>query len=43
MAAYSPPLDPAKRIAFLAGQLTVPNDFDSLGQDEIQAMLEGEE
>lgn len=41
--AYSPPLDPSKRVGFLKCRITVPDDFDSFGREEIQAMFEGEE
>jgi prevent-host-death family protein len=30
------------RIGFLKGQFTVPDDFDTMGQDEIIRMFEGE-
>lgn len=30
-----------KRFGFLAGQITVPDDFDTMGADEIRAMFEG--
>lgn len=40
VSAYVPPAPPAARVGFLAGQLTVPDDFDSMGQEEIQAMFE---
>jgi antitoxin (DNA-binding transcriptional repressor) of toxin-antitoxin stability system len=43
VSAYAPPSDPAKRVGFLKGRLEVPDDFDSMGQAEIQAMFEGEE
>ncbi|HMQ67069.1 MAG TPA: type II toxin-antitoxin system prevent-host-death family antitoxin [Arachnia sp.] len=32
---------PARRIGFLAGLGSVPEDFDDLGTDEIVAMFEG--
>ncbi|WP_343714536.1 type II toxin-antitoxin system prevent-host-death family antitoxin [Inquilinus sp.] len=32
-----------KRLGFLAGQITVPADFDRMGEDEIAAMFSGEE
>jgi len=39
------PLDqaeaPRSRIGFMKGRLTVPDDFDTMGQDEIEAMFEG--
>lgn len=30
-----------RRLGFLAGQFTVPEDFDRMGEAEIQAMFEG--
>jgi prevent-host-death family protein len=38
---YSPPLDPQKRVGFLKGSLEIPDDFDSIGKEEIEAMFEG--
>ena len=32
-----------KRIGFLAGQMTVPEDFDQMGEAEIEAMFHGGE
>lgn len=32
-----------KRLGFLAGQITVPADFDRMGEDEIAAMFSGKE
>jgi hypothetical protein len=43
VSAYAPAPDPAKRVGFLKGRLDIPDDFDSMGQAEIQAMFEGEE
>ncbi len=43
VSAYTPPPDPAKRLGFLKGRLEVPEDFDSMGSEEIQAMFEGAE
>jgi len=43
VSAYTPPPDPAKRVGFLKGRLQVPEDFDSMGQEEIQAMFAGGE
>ena len=42
------PLPPAVEtkkslIGFMRGRMTVPDDFDTMGQDEIIAMFEGEE
>ena len=31
-----------RRIGFLAGQISVPDDFDTMFQDEIVRMFEGE-
>jgi len=41
VSAYTPPPDPAKRLGFLKGKLEIPEDFDSMGGEEIQAMFEG--
>jgi prevent-host-death family protein len=30
-----------KRFGFLAGQISVPDDFDTMGADEIVALFEG--
>ena len=38
--AYTPPPDPARRLGFLKGRLEIPADFDSLGNEEIQALFE---
>ena len=43
VSAYTPPPDPAKRLGFLKGRLEIPEDFDSMGRKEIQAMFEAEE
>ena len=32
-----------KRIGFMAGQMTVPEDFDQMGEAEIEAMFHGGE
>ena len=32
----------SRRIGFLDGEFTVPDDFDTMGQDEIIRMFEGE-
>lgn len=36
---------PAKprRLGFLAGQLTIPADFDRIGEEEIASLFEGED
>lgn len=41
VSAYTPPADPVKRIGFLSGMIEVPEDFDTMGREEIQAMFEG--
>ncbi len=41
VSAYTPPPDPAQRVGFLKGRLEVPEDFDAMGREEIQAMFEG--
>lgn len=40
--AYSPAPDPTKRVGFLRGQIQIPEDFDSMGKEEIQALFESE-
>jgi prevent-host-death family protein len=40
--AIDAPEAPPSRIGFLKGQFTVPDDFDTMGQDEIIRMFEGE-
>lgn len=42
------PLDPvedrtARRLGFMAGEFTVPDDFDTMFQDEIIRLFEGED
>jgi hypothetical protein len=34
-------LAPQKRVGFLRGRISVPEDFDSMGQDAIAALFEG--
>ena len=41
--AYTPAPDPAKRVGFLRGRLEIPEDFDTMGKEEIQTMFEGAE
>jgi prevent-host-death family protein len=36
------PAKPIQRLGFLKGQFTIPDDFDTMGQDEIIRMFEGE-
>ena len=40
VSAYTPPPDFSQRVGFLKGLLEVPEDFDSMGGKEIQAMFE---
>lgn len=37
------PAKPIKRIGFLEGQFSVPDDFDTIGQNEIEAMFYGDD
>ncbi len=37
------PAPPGRRLGFLAGQITVPPDFDRMGAAEIARRFEGEE
>lgn len=32
-----------RRLGFMAGQITVPDDFDTMGQQEIARLFEGED
>ena len=41
MALNAPEPSQIQRFGFLAGQITVPDDFDTMGADEIRAMFEG--
>jgi prevent-host-death family protein len=40
--ALSAPDRPVRRIGFLAGQISVPDDFDTLGAEEIRQLFEGQ-
>lgn len=40
VSAYTPPPDPIRRVGFLKGMLEVPDDFDSMGKEEIQSLFE---
>ncbi|MGI4985355.1 MAG: type II toxin-antitoxin system Phd/YefM family antitoxin [Janthinobacterium lividum] len=33
---------PKRRIGFMSGQIKVPDDFDTMGADEISGMFEGD-
>ena len=37
-----PPKKPIRRMGFLQGQYSIPDDFDTMGQDEIIRMFEGD-
>jgi antitoxin (DNA-binding transcriptional repressor) of toxin-antitoxin stability system len=43
VSACAPPPDPARRVGFLKGGIEVPEDFDSMGKETIQAVFEGRE
>ena len=34
---------PKRRLGFMKGQFTIPDDFDTMGQEEIERMFYGEE
>jgi prevent-host-death family protein len=38
----TPPVKPMRRLGFLEGQFTIPDDFDRMGEEEIARMFEGE-
>ena len=38
----TPSSDQQKRLGFLAGQIEVPDDFDTMGSEQIQAMFQGD-
>ncbi len=40
---FEPAAKPASRLGFLKGQFKVPDDFDTMFQEEIIRMFEGEE
>jgi prevent-host-death family protein len=37
-----PPKKPIRRLGFMKGQYTIPDDFDTMGQDEIIRLFEGD-
>ncbi len=41
--ALEAPASGARRTGFLAGQISVPGDFDRMGADEIESLFEGGE
>ena len=36
------PIDTSRRFGFMRGQIKVPDDFDTMGQAETEAMIYGE-
>ena len=38
----APSQKPVRRLGFMKGQISVPDDFDRMGQEEIIRMFEGE-
>lgn len=42
MALDAPEAGQAKRLGFLAGQITVPDDFDTMGSAEIASLFGGD-
>ena len=38
----APELAQVRRLGFLGGQFTIPDDFDRLGETEIEALFSGE-
>ncbi len=42
MALDSPESSQTRRFGFMAGQIQVPDDFNTMGADEIQKMFEGQ-
>ncbi len=43
VAIEDPEEKPVSRFGFMAGQITIPDDFDTMMSDEIVRMFEGEE
>ncbi|MDP1605392.1 MAG: type II toxin-antitoxin system prevent-host-death family antitoxin [Rhodocyclaceae bacterium] len=42
MALHAPEGGQVKRLGFMAGQIMVPDDFDRMGEDEIERFFGGE-
>ena len=42
IAVEAPDVGATRRLGFLAGQISVPEDFDRLGSAEIEALFEGD-
>jgi len=38
----APPTGETKRLGFMAGQISVPDDFDTMSADEIEKLFYGE-
>ncbi|MSP00034.1 MAG: type II toxin-antitoxin system Phd/YefM family antitoxin [Acetobacteraceae bacterium] len=39
----SPPAKKIQRIGFMAGQMSIPDDFDEMGREEIEKMFYGDD
>ena len=39
----APSVEQTRRLGFMAGQITVPDDFDRMGSSEIELLFGGEE
>ena len=39
----APDITQVKRLGFMEGQITVPDDFDRMGSEEIEQLFEGKE
>jgi prevent-host-death family protein len=37
------PVDTSRRLGFMRGQMKIPDDFDTMGQAEIEAMFYGDD
>jgi len=42
MAIDAPDARAMKRVGFLAGEISVPDDFDQMGRDEIEQLFDGQ-
>ena len=42
MAIDAPDVRAMKRVGFLAGEISVPDDFDQMGRDEIEQLFDGQ-
>ena len=42
IAVEAPSAGAARRVGFMSGQISVPNNFDRMGSDEIEALFEGD-